>query len=72
MFKHFLLKQILKKQGVPEAQVDMFITMMEKDPELFQKIAKETKEKMDGGMDQMTASLQITKKYESELKKLAE
>jgi len=70
MFKNFLLKKMLRKQGVPEGQIDMVITMMEKDPELFKKIAKEIQAKIKGGMDQQSASLEIMKKYESELKKL--
>jgi hypothetical protein len=71
MFKNFLLKKMLRTQGVPEAQIDMFISMMEKNPELFKTIAEEVKAKMDGGMDQMTASMEVMKKYEEELKKLA-
>jgi len=70
MFQNFLLKKMLRTQGVPEAQIDMFISMMEKNPELFKTIASETKAKMDAGMDQQTASLEIMKKYEQELKKL--
>lgn len=70
MFKNFLLKKMLRMQGVPEAQVDMFIKMMEKDPKLFENIAKEVKEKMDKGMDQQSASMEVMKKYENELKKL--
>ena len=70
MFKNFLLKKMLRSQGIPEAQIDMVINMMEKNPELFKKIAEEIKTKIDGGMDQQTASMQIMKKYESELKKL--
>ena len=61
---------MLRKQGVPEPQIDMFIKMMEKDPELFKSIAEETKAKMDAGQDQQTASLKVMKKYENELKKL--
>ena len=71
MFKNFLLKKMLRTQGVPEAQIDMVINMMEKDPELFKKIALEIQEKTKSGMDQMTASMQVMKKYENELKKLA-
>jgi len=71
MFKNFLLKKMLRSQGVPEAQVDMVINMMEKNPELFKTIAVEIKEKTKAGMDQMTASMEVMKKYESELKKLA-
>lgn len=71
MFKNFLLKKMLRTQGVPEAQIDMFISMMEKNPDLFKTIAEEIKAKMDGGIDQMTASMEVMKKYEEELKKLS-
>jgi hypothetical protein len=71
MFKNFLLKKMLRTQGVPETQIDMVISMMEKNPELFKTIAEEIKEKIKGGMDQNAASMEIMKKYESELKKLA-
>ena len=70
MFQNFLLKKMLRGQGVPEAQIDTFIKMMEKDPELFKKIAEETKAKIDAGMDQQTASVEVMKKYEADLKKL--
>jgi len=71
MFKNFLLKKMLRTQGVPEAQIDMVLNMMEKNPELFKTIAKEIQEKVKSGVDQSTASLEVMKKYESELKKLA-
>lgn len=71
MFKNFLLKKMLRTQGVPEDQIDMVMTMMGKNPELFKTIALEIKEKTKGGMDQMTASMEVMKKYENELKKLA-
>ena len=72
VFQNFLLKKMLRTQGVPEAQIDMFITMMEKNPELFKKIAEEIKAKMDQGADQKTASMEIMKKYEEDLRKLAQ
>ena len=71
MFKNFLLKKMLRTQGVPEAQIDMLIGMMEKNPELFKKIAEEIQEKMKGGMSQMDAGMQVMKKYEDEIRKLA-
>jgi hypothetical protein len=70
MFQNFLLKKMLRTQGVPEAQIDMFIKMMEKNPELFKTIATEIQEKTKGGMSQMDASMEVMKKYEQELKKL--
>lgn len=71
MFKNFLLKKMLRTQGVPEAQIEMFITMMEKNPELFKTIAMEIQEKMKRGISQMEAGMEIMKKYEQELRKLA-
>lgn len=70
MFQNFLLKKMLRTQGVPEAQIDMFIKMIEKNPELFKTIAKEVEEKVKGGMSQSDAGMQVMKKYEEELKKL--
>jgi len=71
MFKNFLLKKMLRTQGVPEAQIDMVINMMEKNPELFKKIAEEIKVKMKEGKGQQTASMEVMQKYQEDLKKLA-
>lgn len=71
MFQNFLLRKMLSSQGVPEAQIDMFIKMMEKNPELFKKIASEVQEKVKGGMGEREASVKVMEKYEAELKKLA-
>lgn len=70
MFQNFLLKKMLRTQGVPEAQIDMFIKMMEKNPELFKNIAEEIQGKIKGGMDKVQAGTEVMKKYEEELKKL--
>jgi uncharacterized protein (UPF0335 family) len=71
MFQNFLLKKMLRTQGVPEAQIEMFIEMIEKNPELFKTIATEIQEKVKGGMNQTEAGMQVMKKYEEELKKIA-
>jgi DNA-binding transcriptional MerR regulator len=70
MFKNFLLKKMLKSQGVPEEQIDMVLSMMEKDPELFKKIAEEVQEKIKSGQDQMAASMEVMRKYQDQIKKL--
>ncbi len=70
MFQNFLLRKMLRLKGVPEAQINMFVSMMEKNPELFTTIAKEIEEKTKSGMSQEQASLLVMKKYEAELKKL--
>ena len=69
-FQNFLLKKMLRTQGVPPAQIDMFVAMIEKNPELFKTIATEIQEKVKGGMSQMDAGMQVMKKHEEELKKL--
>lgn len=71
MFKNFLLKKMLRTQGVPEAQIDMVLNMMEKNPLLFKKIAEEIQEKVKSGVDQNTAAMEIMQKYQDELRKLA-
>jgi hypothetical protein len=71
MFQNFLLKKMLKGKGVPDEQIEMFVKMIEKNPELFQNIAKEVEEKVKSGMSQMDAGIQVMKKYEDDLKKLA-
>jgi hypothetical protein len=70
MFKNFLLKKMLRTQGVPEAQIDMFINMIEKNPELFKKIGDEIQEKIKSGMSQTDAGMVVMKKYEQDLRKL--
>lgn len=71
MFQNFLIKKMLRTQGVPPEQIDMFISMIEKNPELFKIIAEEIQEKVKSGMSQMDAGMQVMKAHEEELKKLA-
>ena len=70
--KSFFLKQMLKRKGVPEAQIDMLMSMMEKNPELFKKIAKEIKAKTKAGQSEMSASMEVMRKYQGEIQKLAQ
>ena len=74
MLKRFLLKKMLKKQlaEVPEEEQEKMFTMLEKNPELFQKMALEIKAKTKQGVDQMTATLEVAQKYQEELKKAKE
>ncbi len=59
---------MLKSQGVPEAQIDQALELINKNPELFKKIAEEIQTKVKAGQDQMQASMEVMKKYEGELK----
>ncbi len=70
--KNFLMKKMLASQlkGVPQAEQDKLFAMIEKNPDLFQKIALEVQEEMKKGKDQMSATMEVSKRYESQLKGL--
>lgn len=70
MFKEFLMKKMLKSQGVPEDQVEKVLAIVEKNPELFKKIAAEIQEKMKSGMDQQAAAMAVMQAHQEELKKI--
>lgn len=59
-----------KMKDVPQAEQDKLFNLIEKNPELFQKIALEVQEEMKKGKDQMAATMEIAKKYEADLKGL--
>lgn len=67
---NFLMKAMLKKQmkGVPEAEQEKFLALIEKNPEFFMKIAQEVQEKTKGGMSQQDAVMTVMKAHEAELK----
>jgi hypothetical protein len=70
MFKEFLMKKMLKAKGVPEDQIGMVMTLVEKNPELFTKIAGEIQAKIKDGQDQMAASMEVMTKYKDEIQKV--
>ena len=61
---------MMKMKGAPQEQIDQDVGMFEKDPELFKKIAAEAQVKMKEGKDQMTAMMEVSQKYQKELKDL--
>lgn len=67
-FMKKMLKSQLKKSGLPEAQQEKLIEGMLKNPELFEKIAKEIKDLEKQGKPQMVASMEVMKKYQNELR----
>lgn len=68
--KDFFLKKMLasKMKGVPQEEQDKIFSMIEKNPDFFQKLGTEIQEEMKRGKDQMSATMAVVKKYESELK----
>lgn len=70
MFQNFILKQMLKRQlkDVPQEQQDMIMSIVEKNPDFFMKIAKEVQNKMSTGMSQQQATMTVMKDYQEEIK----
>lgn len=71
--KTFFLKKMLssKMKGVPQEEQDKIFEMIEKNPDLFQKIGTEVQEKMQReGKDQMAAAMEVMQKYKDQLQGL--
>ncbi|HEX4799279.1 MAG TPA: hypothetical protein VFV22_01945 [Candidatus Paceibacterota bacterium] len=70
--KNFMMRKLLEKQlkDVPKDQQELIMTMVEKDPKLFEKIALEIQAEMKGGKDQMAAAMKVLPKYQAELQAL--
>jgi hypothetical protein len=66
----FILKQVAKQKmkGVPPAQQEHILALLEKDPELMKKIGEEIERRTKkGGEPQMKAAMEVMKKYRNEL-----
>ncbi len=66
----FLLNQAMKwkMKDVPEAQREQIMSLVKKDPELFKKIGEEVDRRVKkGGEPQMKATMEVMKKYKTEL-----
>ena len=72
MIKEFLIKQAIKHgtKNLPKDQADMLSKAVEKDPKLFEKIAKEIEALKKSGKPEMYAALDVMKKYQKELQAL--
>jgi hypothetical protein len=65
----FFLKQYAnwKLKDLPAGQRDQMIGLVSKDPELFKKIAEAVERRKKGGESEMKASMEVMKKYKTEL-----
>ena len=66
----FLLKSAMKwkLKGMPEAQQQQIMALVQKNPDLFKKIGEEVDRRVKkGGEPQMKATMEVMKKYRSEL-----
>lgn len=67
------MKQALKykMKDVPKEQQEMLFKLIEKDPQFFQKMAEEIKQKTKAGLDEQTAAMQVMMKHKDKLQSLA-
>lgn len=65
----FLLNQYAKwkLKDMPEAQREQMTALVSKDPQLFKKIGEEIERRKKGGEGEMKASMEVMKKYRTEL-----
>ena len=72
MLKKFLMKKMLQSQlkSAPKQQQEQVMMMFEKNPQLFETIAKEVKQEMKAGKNQMAATMVVMKKHQKELQQL--
>lgn len=64
------MKKMLQSQmkNVPQDQQQMIMEMLEKNPELFQKVALEMQAEMKAnGNNQMAAAMKVLPKYQTEI-----
>jgi hypothetical protein len=71
-FKNLMMKHAIKSQmkGVPQAQQDMMMSAVEKNPQFFENIAKEIEQKVKEGKTKTAASMEVMRKHQDELRRL--
>lgn len=72
MIQDFFIKKMIKAKapGVTDEQIDQIVTLVKKNPALFQTIAKEIETKTKAGMAQEQAMMQVMQAHKDELKGL--
>jgi hypothetical protein len=68
----FLINQYAKwkMRDVPKEQREQMTALVTKDPQLFKKIGEEIERRKKGGESEMKASMDVMKKYRTELSAL--
>lgn len=69
--KSFITEKLIraKMKLLPKVQQDMFIKLINENPELFKQIADDTKVLTKGGMSEMAATMQVMRKHQAEIQK---
>jgi len=71
-FKNIILKTALKSQlkGLPQDQQDKIIAAIEKNPQFFEDIAKKIEQKQKEGKDKTSATMEVMRENQNELRKI--
>jgi hypothetical protein len=66
---NFLMKAMIKRQlkGVPDAEIDKILTIVEKNPDFFKKMGDDIKQKTKSGMGQQEAMQAFMSAHKDEL-----
>ena len=70
--KQFMTRKLLEHQlkNAPPEQRELVMTMLEKDPKLFEKISLEIQAEIKKGKNQMSAAMTVLPKYQKELQSI--
>ncbi|MHB1330898.1 MAG: hypothetical protein ACYCY6_02950 [Minisyncoccota bacterium] len=70
--KDFMMKQVLKHKlkSLPEAQRDMIMGAMEKNPDFFKKIGEQIEKRKKSGQSEMEATMAVMRENQKELQDL--
>lgn len=60
----------MKAKGASNEQINLILRVVEKNPELFQKITKEIEEKVKSGQNQEQAAMEVMTAHREELGRL--
>ena len=70
--RDFLMKKMIaqKMKDVPQEEQEKLFKMVQENPDFFRTIGDEIQEKMKGGKDQMTATMEVMQSHQDELQKI--
>lgn len=70
--QNFMMKQVLKHKlkNLPEAQKNMILGAVEKNPDFFKKIGEEIEKRKKSGQSEMEATMQVMREHQRELQEL--
>jgi hypothetical protein len=72
MFQTFFLKQMLKSKmkGVPPAEQERILGMIEKNPDFFKMIGEEVEKRKKSGKSEMEATMEVMREHQADFQKL--